>query len=601
MRHLDQSGVGQLVQNATNRSSLALIGKERYWEWPVRYHLSPDRGNLFRHLDLAGLDILEVGAEMGGMSRYLAEQAQSLVVLEEDQPHLDVLSKRLSDLSNWSGVASSLEDYETDKRFDVVCLVGVFEDAGLFRNVQNTESVCSSLLAKASSLLEPDGVLIVTLENRYGIKYWAGAPDERTGQMFDGICGHFTEAASQTFSRTRMLALLDSIGISRIEEYYPWPDYKMPKAVIAKRLVDQRPEVAADIAADALTRDHLPSVQYFPVSMAARQAIFSGLITQISNSFLFIGSGREDSPILEQMLAKAGKANEVAWHYSLTRNVAASTSFSFEDSGSLLVSKNVYPNATGAVPHRYIQWKNLPPTGLMSGPKVGHLLKRTAYYQGQAAYEDLMADFLTQTFARFEIDSGHLSPEAYDALPQNAVQMEDSRIDYFDLEWVLTQSMKKEWLVLRTVLCEVHSAKALPLGTYATLADLFHRMCARLGLDPDLAALVEIESTVRCEIGPLDSPSDISAAFVKLLHEPLRSDMYPRDPHAESYLRQAGGDQNLGEKLQKLETEVVQLRSALQRRSVKFALSLANKLKKFKAWSIMTPLLLSESLRPYYG
>ena len=56
-----ETRVLRLLESASVLGSEAAIGQEHYGDWPVRYHLSPERANLLRHLNLKGLDVLELG------------------------------------------------------------------------------------------------------------------------------------------------------------------------------------------------------------------------------------------------------------------------------------------------------------------------------------------------------------------------------------------------------------------------------------------------------------------------------------------------------------------------------------------------------------
>ena len=65
----------ELLRRQQDLGSDAAIGGEHYESWPVRYHLSPERANLVRHMEWSGFDVLELGAGMGAVSRYVAERA----------------------------------------------------------------------------------------------------------------------------------------------------------------------------------------------------------------------------------------------------------------------------------------------------------------------------------------------------------------------------------------------------------------------------------------------------------------------------------------------------------------------------------------------
>ncbi len=74
-----------LIAGAEKLGSDVSLGHEKYGSWPVRYHLCPQRANLLRHFDFSGLSVLELGSGMGGVSRFLAEKAESLTVIEGDE------------------------------------------------------------------------------------------------------------------------------------------------------------------------------------------------------------------------------------------------------------------------------------------------------------------------------------------------------------------------------------------------------------------------------------------------------------------------------------------------------------------------------------
>ena len=75
----------RLLTSANCLDSNEPIAREYYNEWPIRYHLCPERANLIRHLNFQGLAVLEIGAGMGAVSRYLAETASNLTVVEGTQ------------------------------------------------------------------------------------------------------------------------------------------------------------------------------------------------------------------------------------------------------------------------------------------------------------------------------------------------------------------------------------------------------------------------------------------------------------------------------------------------------------------------------------
>src|SRR5690606_11439137 len=86
-----------------------------------------------------------------------------------------------------------------------------------------------ALLKKLHSMLAPGGKLVVAIENKLGLKYWAGATEDHTGKIFEGIYGYPDHNDKvRTYSRKEMADRLIDAGFGSTYFYYPYPDYKLP-------------------------------------------------------------------------------------------------------------------------------------------------------------------------------------------------------------------------------------------------------------------------------------------------------------------------------------------------------------------------------------
>ena len=86
---------------------------------------------------------------------------------------------------------------------------------------------------KMFQVLKPDGTLVIAIENKLGIKYWAGAREDHTGIVFDSIEGYPHDTSPMTFGRHELEQLLVKCGLTDIEFYYPMPDYKFPMEIFS--------------------------------------------------------------------------------------------------------------------------------------------------------------------------------------------------------------------------------------------------------------------------------------------------------------------------------------------------------------------------------
>ena len=197
--------------------------------WPVLYQLSPDRRNLLLPMDLRPDDrALEIGSGMGALTGALRARVKSVDCVE--------LSERRS-LANawrnrdWDGITIRLGNFQTiplPGDYDVATLVGVLEYAPLF--FHGEEHPAERMLERTMSLLRPGGRLYIAIENRLGLKYFAGAPEDHIGTAYAGITGYGRGTAA-TFSRAELTALLLRTGWEKPYFWYPYPDYKLPQVI----------------------------------------------------------------------------------------------------------------------------------------------------------------------------------------------------------------------------------------------------------------------------------------------------------------------------------------------------------------------------------
>jgi O-antigen biosynthesis protein len=267
----------EILDRTAQLGSARSIAADRYATWAVRYHLCAERANLLRHLAFEDLVVLEVGAGMGGVSRFLAEHARSLTVVEGSESRFRALRSRLRDRDNWEGVVANIADVPLARTFDVVCVIGVLEYAELYVPTAPGESPFVKLLESATRHLAPDGVLVLAIENQLGLKYWSGGGEDHVNAPFAGICGYPRGRSPRTFSRRELIQLVQRAGFGTVDEFFPFPDYKVPNSVLSAQFVRLAPEVAASIAtAGALDNRSAPRMRLFPEQLAAQTLARAG-------------------------------------------------------------------------------------------------------------------------------------------------------------------------------------------------------------------------------------------------------------------------------------------------------------------------------------
>ncbi|MCH7946135.1 MAG: class I SAM-dependent methyltransferase [Armatimonadetes bacterium] len=247
--------------------------------WPVVYHLSPVRENLLSWYPFPkGCSVLEIGAGCGAVTGGICKSAGAVTTIDLSKRRSEILANRHKDAKNLEVIVGNLNDVKFPGQFDVVTLVGVLEYAGSFTD---TRAPHRDFLKNIKRLLRPNGTLLVAIANRYGMKYWSGAPEDHTSLYFDGIEGYKRGAQARTFSRNELASLIEASGFKVKRFYYPMPDYKMPVQIFSDDALPKRGEIEAHVP-----HYHAGRFRLFDESAAFDGVIDEGMFPFFANSFL---------------------------------------------------------------------------------------------------------------------------------------------------------------------------------------------------------------------------------------------------------------------------------------------------------------------------
>lgn len=201
-------------------------------DWAILYHLSPIRQNILEWYDFdKDASILEIGSGCGAISGLFCEKVKRVVGIELSKRRSMINAERNKKYNNLEIMVGNFEDIELTETFDYVTLIGVLEYADSYIN---SKAPYEEMLRRVKKFLKPNGKLIIAIENKFGLKYFAGAMEDHTGNLFDGIENYKNVSSVRTFSKNEIEELLQKAGYEESEFYYPVPDYKLPNAVYAE-------------------------------------------------------------------------------------------------------------------------------------------------------------------------------------------------------------------------------------------------------------------------------------------------------------------------------------------------------------------------------
>lgn len=265
-------------------------------KWPVLYHLSEIREYLLEWYPFTKEDdILEIGAGCGGITGVLSRKAKKVTCIELSERRSLINAYRHKECSNIEIIIGNFQAIEPNLgMYDYITLIGVWEYAGLYIKAENPYLKMLDIVKKH---LNPDGKIIIAIENKMGLKYWNGAVEDHTGKMYSGL-NDYTDDRSRkvrTFSKMEIEEMFRRTEIKEYAFYYPMPDYKLPDIIYSDRSLPhsgRERNFGKDYSA--------AHIYNFNDAIMSDQLARDGMFSYFANSFLIIAG--ED--ISETDLAK---------------------------------------------------------------------------------------------------------------------------------------------------------------------------------------------------------------------------------------------------------------------------------------------------------
>lgn len=493
--------IRDIIAATGDRSVLSSELQRRCTDWPSLYHLSSSRANLMRPFaaDLRGARVLEIGAGCGAISRYLGEAGAVVLALEGSPRRAEIARLRTADLPNVTVVAENVSTFETAARFDFVTLIGVLEYATLF---SGGASPSQTLLGIAERLLAPGGRLIVAIENKYGLKYFAGAPEDHLGEVMAGIEDRYGERGPRTFGRAELVALLRASGLKAAQFLLPLPDYKLPVSILTESALQAIDFDAATLAARAARRDpQLSGHLTFSVERTWPGLFRNGLAGELANSFLVVAAREPgENPDTETL----------AYHYSTERipDFCKETRFERDATGRVVVATSPLATPRGERPEAAPRYAPASLAEYVHGRVMADdfvdLVTRPGWEMSAVlAFFDRYRDVLWRLHREgapgtpLEPPRGEfaLPGSFFDLVPGNLIHDPQRGWVAFDREWWLETEVSFDYLVFRSLVNLSGGLTLLDRPAHrapATWGELLEAIFHHLGLRADSHRIEEL-------------------------------------------------------------------------------------------------------------
>ena len=253
----------------------------------VFYHLSDWRKGLLAWYGFRpGASLLEIGAEFGALTGVFCRRCGSVTALADSEVQTEAIRRRCADCGNLEIYAGDLSVLPQGTQFDYIVITSGLETAG---GSTADLSPYVDYVRNLRAFLKPDGVLLATATNRYGVKYFCGEAEPHAGKPFAGISGRMRGAAGHSCSRQELLEIFQAAGMPCVKFYYPLPDHIAPQLIytdeylpednLNERLMCYHPENKTLVADEALLYSDI---------------IKNGVLPFFSNSFLIECGAEKD-------------------------------------------------------------------------------------------------------------------------------------------------------------------------------------------------------------------------------------------------------------------------------------------------------------------
>jgi len=221
--------------------------EETYRDFEYGYCLDPSRADWMVLGNFQDKIVADLGCGYGTVSIPIASRAKAVISIDACQERVRFLSlvARFRGIKNICPVHGDVLNLPLKgRKVDAIILFGLLEYAGTWGNSRECpQTLQTKFLAQSHDRLGMEGELWIGIENRLNPIYFAGKTHHGdiafTPLMPRKVADIFTWALRRTTYRTYTYSKLgyrrifQSAGYSDIDFYYPFPDYKAPKFILA--------------------------------------------------------------------------------------------------------------------------------------------------------------------------------------------------------------------------------------------------------------------------------------------------------------------------------------------------------------------------------
>lgn len=251
--------------------------------WPILYHFSSGRENIVEWLPITkDMKVLEVGSGCGAITGVLSRKAGEVTCIDLSKKRSKINAYRHMDADNVTIHVGNFQDVEPDLPcdYDYICLIGAFEYAQAYIQSDTPYVDFLNIIKKH---MKPQGHIAIAIENKFGLKYWAGCREDHLGTYFSNLENYPEGGVVRTFTADGLRSIAKKSGFEHAWMYYPYPDYKFMTSLYSDDRLPQVGELSSNLR--NFDRDRL---QLFDEKKVFDTVIQENQFPLFSNSYMML-------------------------------------------------------------------------------------------------------------------------------------------------------------------------------------------------------------------------------------------------------------------------------------------------------------------------
>lgn len=189
------------------------------------YHLSTVSQNLINWYPFNTKDtVLQIGGDLGELTQVFCNNCEKVVTIEPNIEKAKAIAKRYENRENLEIIVGNIYDIILEEKFSIITIIGNNPKIKLKDNIQKLERN-----------LKENGKFIIAVDNKFGLRYFMGNPENILNKKFESLIGYNNEPEKiESFTKSSLEQIFNSIGY-KYTFYYPLPDYKMPNVIFSEK------------------------------------------------------------------------------------------------------------------------------------------------------------------------------------------------------------------------------------------------------------------------------------------------------------------------------------------------------------------------------